>query len=85
MATQDDSLVKKIWCELQQRVSGFLEFIGFLLYLVFRLRRVWLALGGALAGLGLGLCVNSGHHACAPCLLAAGGGLLGFFAPRASI
>jgi hypothetical protein len=76
------SWVRRVWSGLGDRFCGLLEFLGFLLYLVLRLRRVSLAVGGALAGLGLGLCVTTNLHPHGPCVLSAGGAILGFFIPR---
>jgi len=78
------SLLRRLWCDLEKRISGALEFVGFVFYLIFSLRRVWLAMGGALAGLGLARCQGVPPHSHAGCLLSAGGAILGFFSPRTS-
>jgi hypothetical protein len=83
-SSQNDSLLKKIWCDLKQRVNGFWEFMGFLFSLIFSLRRLWLALGGALIGAGLARCLIGPNHPTVFCVLSSGGAIVGFFGPRTS-
>ncbi len=76
-----ESWAKKIWAEILQRVDGFIEFLGLIVFYLGGARRIALALALAFVLGGLGICIEGAIETTGHRWMAWGGLLLGFAIP----